>query len=86
MGVYDFYIEKALFGCARNAMVYTVVTEFIEYRLAWFQESFTVSEVLFVFHEALAGVRELGRYSRLGYVNASMIGVKANGDVKVWIN
>lgn len=42
--------------------------------------------MLYVFHEGLSGYGELAKYGKLCYANANMIGIKNNGEVKVWIN
>ncbi len=67
-------------------MLYTIYTEHIPFRLENFHDSFSLDEVLYVFHEGLSGFGELAKYGKLCYANANMIGIKNNGEVKVWIN
>lgn len=85
MSVYDFYVNKDMLGCARSALCYSVITERVHYRLDSLP-GLNSQELLYIYHEALCGYEQISKYGRLCYPNSNKIGVKENGEVKVWVN
>lgn len=79
--------EQITYNMGKAAMEVSVVTDYVPWRLSVEQATLTIEEALCVLEGACRGFRELLHRVRFPFiVQAGMVGVDGNGEVRVWWN
>jgi len=79
--------ERITYNLGNPSMEVSIVSDYVPYRLHLSQKQLTREEGLFLLDGCLRGFRELLHRVRTPFpIEAFMIGVDGNGQVKVWWN